>query len=873
MPDLATINIPVNTREINQAIRDSERLDTTLKKLRNSAKLGKIDDGQFRQGLTEIKRAYAQAFGVSIQKANADIKRLNTALDTQAAKADRAAQAQQRLADAIEASAVAARNQSAFNSVLGVGGQPATSAGAGFSALEAEMDRLALKYNSVYAASRLYESQLNELNRAEQLGVIALNQYETQLESLNMEFQQFQNGTAGAANRFMQLNYAAQASRKGFAQFGMVAQQTGYQVGDFIVQIQSGTNAWVAAGQQLTQLAGLLFLIPGAMGAIAGVAASILIPLATAIGGYFSRTKEAKEETDRFDEAIKAATQTAKEYGDVVNQITYGGMDATEGSFLKRLEEESKLLDELIQKQKELNDNVNVRGRNLKARSDNIKQEIADQEEVLRKLNSQLDTYTFQRDVIKEINGLTKSQINDKQTELDTLLKTNELIRANVDEEIAKLIATKQVQLEKLNVLDQQISQQLNLNQITQEEAEERRRILDAQRDNIKAAYDLDRAILKAKDSTSEMNSVAESVLATMLEAARVNLAGVFDQAITSANGLLGVVRQIAAETPGAIGGALEQGKGFLSKAGDFLAKQAQQGFVQIGDRQWNPLGTSAPINSPRPRAAPVEGVAPWTIPDRSGGGGGGGSSASQVDNIAQLEREIQLKQTLATLNKEEREFFELKESIRERLGDQAERLTEAEIDQYARRMQAAEESLQRQIEMEEQLQRAREWAADAMTDLWMAAFEGGEKFRQTLARIILDLARMAAQKAFQQMFSGAFGGGGGGFFAGLFGSANGNVFNAGRVMAFANGGVVGGPTTFPMTDGRTGLMGEAGPEAIMPLRRGQDGKLGVEASAPVVNQKIINVLDPSIVGDYLATSDGERVVMNVLRKNGVTGR
>ena len=43
----------------------------------------------------------------------------------------------------------------------------------------------------------------------------------------------------------------------------------------------------------------------------------------------------------------------------------------------------------------------------------------------------------------------------------------------------------------------------------------------------------------------------------------------------------------------------------------------------------------------------------------------------------------------------------------------------------------------------------------------------------------------------------------------------------------YARGGVVGGPTLFPMARG-IGLAGEAGPEAILPLARGADGRLGV---------------------------------------------
>ena len=58
---------------------------------------------------------------------------------------------------------------------------------------------------------------------------------------------------------------------------------------------------------------------------------------------------------------------------------------------------------------------------------------------------------------------------------------------------------------------------------------------------------------------------------------------------------------------------------------------------------------------------------------------------------------------------------------------------------------------------------------------------------------------------------------------------AKGGVFSS-PVEPFATGGVVNSPTYFPMNEGKVGLMGEAGPEAIMPLERGADGKLGVQA-------------------------------------------
>ena len=64
-------------------------------------------------------------------------------------------------------------------------------------------------------------------------------------------------------------------------------------------------------------------------------------------------------------------------------------------------------------------------------------------------------------------------------------------------------------------------------------------------------------------------------------------------------------------------------------------------------------------------------------------------------------------------------------------------------------------------------------------------------------------------------------------------GFAKGGAFSSG-MRRFATGGIVNGPTLFPFADGgamQMGLMGEAGPEAIMPLQRGADGALGVRAA------------------------------------------
>ncbi len=105
--------------------------------------------------------------------------------------------------------------------------------------------------------------------------------------------------------------------------------------------------------------------------------------------------------------------------------------------------------------------------------------------------------------------------------------------------------------------------------------------------------------------------------------------------------------------------------------------------------------------------------------------------------------------------------------------------------------------------------------------------------------------------------------------FGGIYGK--GGAFSGGKpVTAFAAGGVVGGPTVFPMAGGRTGLMGEAGPEAIVPLSR-HNGKLGVGASP--VNVTVINNSSASVSTsrnpDGGLTIAVEEAVANMIARGG----
>jgi lambda family phage tail tape measure protein len=103
------------------------------------------------------------------------------------------------------------------------------------------------------------------------------------------------------------------------------------------------------------------------------------------------------------------------------------------------------------------------------------------------------------------------------------------------------------------------------------------------------------------------------------------------------------------------------------------------------------------------------------------------------------------------------------------------------------------------------------------------------------------------------KLFPGAGGGGGLGFggasdplgAGGAFWNANGNAFAANGIVPYAKGGIVDRPTMFKFAKGgamQTGIMGEAGAEAVMPLKRGPDGKLGVAATGGGGVNVVVNV-------------------------------
>jgi phage-related minor tail protein len=132
---------------------------------------------------------------------------------------------------------------------------------------------------------------------------------------------------------------------------------------------------------------------------------------------------------------------------------------------------------------------------------------------------------------------------------------------------------------------------------------------------------------------------------------------------------------------------------------------------------------------------------------------------------------------------------------------------------------------------------------ADSFGHKLVAGFAGalihGRSLSDVMRKIGLQLANQALSSALAPVGNLV-----GGLFGKLLPNAHGNVLHSGAVTPFADGGIVNSPLLFPMRGG-TGLLGEAGPEAILPLARGRDGRLGVRNAGGGQTHVTVNISTP----------------------------
>ncbi|MBN9598508.1 MAG: phage tail tape measure protein [Afipia sp.] len=135
-----------------------------------------------------------------------------------------------------------------------------------------------------------------------------------------------------------------------------------------------------------------------------------------------------------------------------------------------------------------------------------------------------------------------------------------------------------------------------------------------------------------------------------------------------------------------------------------------------------------------------------------------------------------------------------------------------------------------------------------AMTQAFAVSVTGGKQFDDVLKSLTLRLSDLAVRMAFKPLERSLTGGIESllsGFMGAGSGVGTGLTAATGAVKPFASGGVIGTPTYFPLLQGGIGLAGEAGPEAIMPLQRGADGRLGVTAGGSGSTNVTIQIATP----------------------------
>ncbi len=124
-----------------------------------------------------------------------------------------------------------------------------------------------------------------------------------------------------------------------------------------------------------------------------------------------------------------------------------------------------------------------------------------------------------------------------------------------------------------------------------------------------------------------------------------------------------------------------------------------------------------------------------------------------------------------------------------------------------------------------------------------------GRKLSDVLKGLALSLAGQALASALRPL-----------------GNLAGSLFSSGKIAPFANGGIVNSPTLFPLRGG-TGLMGEAGAEAIMPLARGGDGKLGIRMNGGGGVNVTVNISTPDVTGFRQSQSQIASVVARAVAR------
>jgi hypothetical protein len=807
MADDIRLVITVENKGVLNAIKSTENLETSVKKLSGTYAREGVNYNKYRKGIETLAKEYGKTdqelrkYANSIRSSNKADKLAKTATDANT-KATKALTLARR-----EANSMNARfNSEARSEKLAL----EQSARASRESANAKR-RLRMEFREGYAAQVQYRAAQMRLNEAQRLGVITADQYKVQLAAL--ETQLLKNKAAGVANG------------ERMRATGLVMQQTGYQVGDFLVQVQGGTNAMVAFGQQATQLAGLLTVLGKSTAMIAlGATLSVLIPLATAAAGVLLRARREASNTEdsveTLEDRISSATGTLKGFNEQISLLTSGLQDAGELALSEGISSALDNVNELVRalELRELNERTiagliasSLTGYDQLTAS--MEEQVVAAREAVDAAREALDTYRAQRAEAANLALLVERVARAEESRADYIVEYSDLrdqatvygLIAQYGEQSARVEAERSRQARVAYIISQQ-------------EAGFQGAILQSLVDQYDTTQDLKN---ESKRLSDEMSKVANET----------------ERAANAAMSFINNLRSVGSSIPGleAEIAALEAGgtRGQATAAGAAATARSSDEYQAATGEPILVAALNAEIAAAglkiEREAILLDRLAELTRTESTAGSGSSGSSLS--DQAAEAVASLQAQFTLQEALRGQTEEHIL---VRRALGDSYSQIGAAQI--------ASLEEQARLIAVvtaaDEQRVRINETVANSVGEGLTAMIEGTlsvtDAFKQMARSIIKELYDIFVVQRIVNGITGLMGnlGGGKGAKGVNLKSADGNVFSGGsHIQAYANGGVVDGPTYFPMSGSKTGLMGEAGPEAIMPLKRGSNGKLGVEAS------------------------------------------
>ena len=345
-------------------------------------------------------------------------------------------------------------------------------------------------------SQKQYMRGINQLVNAQKQLDKASRMSRSEIMRLGNQMRQEAKFTDALAKSQMNLAQATVMGGKKMNRFGAISQQVGYQVGDFFVQVQSGTSALVAFGQQGTQLAGLL---PGVAGAVIGISLAVGTMLARsfmqardAVEGSadslraFQKTlKDTKSEVAQVNleiEALKAGFESVKEYKytkgiegsqqrilDLQEQITKASKvtNSVSAAIVKRLQKrielEQKSIEEAraglralrsqtneLKTQQTILSNIMDKRNEQRLTSNALLKDLEQQSTLLyveRTAGQDSLAYSEQKRAIEKENfdlmimslGLSGEQLDELQAQYEVLEKEKILLKDLTDEEKARL--------------------------------------------------------------------------------------------------------------------------------------------------------------------------------------------------------------------------------------------------------------------------------------------------------------------------------------------------------------------------------------------------------------------------------------------------